>query len=151
MGDAVKRRGLGFAACALASSFWGTGFFFGKIALREMNSGAMVLYRFVFAALVLVPLLFTHRAKFSRREWGVLLVASSAGGAAAVFAAVLWPFADDGEPCEPDGGDDAGDPGAGCGGVYARADGQGGVDGAGCSTVGAVHDCAGAWAGARRR
>ena len=30
--------------------FWGCGFFFGKIALAEMNSGAMVLYRFLFAA-----------------------------------------------------------------------------------------------------
>lgn len=75
----VKRRGLGFAACALASSFWGCGFFFGKIALREMDSGAMVLYRFGFAALVLIPLLFTHRARFSRREWGVLLFASFLG------------------------------------------------------------------------
>lgn len=79
MGFERKRRGLGFAACALASSFWGTGFFFGKIALREMDSGAMVLYRFAFAALVLVPLLFTHRARFNRREWGVLLLASFLG------------------------------------------------------------------------
>ena len=79
MASATKRRGLGFAACALASSFWGCGFFFGKIALREMDSGAMVLYRFAFAALVLIPLLFTHRAHFNRREWGVLLLASFLG------------------------------------------------------------------------
>ncbi len=39
----------------------------------------MVFYRFIFAAIVLVPLLFTHRAKFSRREWGVLMVASLLG------------------------------------------------------------------------
>ena len=75
----VQRRGLGFAACALASSFWGCGFFFGKIALAEMPFGAMVLYRFAFAALVLLPLLFTHPARFDRREWGVLLVASFLG------------------------------------------------------------------------
>ena len=79
MHSATKQRGLGFAACALASSFWGCGFFFGKIALREMDSGAMVLYRFAFAALVLLPLLFTHRAEFNRREWGVLLIASFLG------------------------------------------------------------------------
>ncbi len=79
MGVLLKRRGLGFAACALASSFWGCGFFFGKIALREMDSNAMVLYRFLFAAVVLVPLLFTHRARFNRREWGVLLLASALG------------------------------------------------------------------------
>ena len=32
----TDRRTLGFLACALASSFWGCGFFFGKIALTEM-------------------------------------------------------------------------------------------------------------------
>ena len=43
-----KRRALGFAACALASSLWGCGFFFGKIALAEMSFAHMVLYRFLF-------------------------------------------------------------------------------------------------------
>jgi drug/metabolite transporter (DMT)-like permease len=70
---------LGFAACALASMFWGCGFFFGKIALVEMNVGAMVLYRFLFAALGLLPLVATHRPGLNRSEWGRLLFASALG------------------------------------------------------------------------
>ena len=72
-------RGLGFAACLMASALWGCGFFFGKIALNEMNVGAMVFYRFGFAVLVLLPLLATHRPGLNRREWGVLLLASFLG------------------------------------------------------------------------
>ena len=74
-----KRRALGFAACALASSFWGCGFFFGKIALAKMSFAHMVLYRFLFAMVVLLPLLVTHRPGLNRREWGLLLVASFLG------------------------------------------------------------------------
>ena len=72
-------RALGFAACALASAFWGCGFFFGKIALAEMNVGAMVFYRFAFAMLGLLPMLFTHPSRLSRREWGWLLLGSFLG------------------------------------------------------------------------
>jgi drug/metabolite transporter (DMT)-like permease len=75
----IRRRGLGFAACALASAFWGCGFFFGKVALEEMNVGAMVLYRFAFAVLVLSPVLFTHRPGLNAREWRILLAASFLG------------------------------------------------------------------------
>jgi drug/metabolite transporter (DMT)-like permease len=74
-----KGRGLGFAACALASTFWGCGFFFGKIALAEMNVGGMVFYRFAFAVLGLIPLLFTHRPGLNRREWAWLLFGSFLG------------------------------------------------------------------------
>jgi drug/metabolite transporter (DMT)-like permease len=74
-----SRRRLGFAACLVASALWGTGFFFGKIALEEMNVGAMVFYRFGFAVLVLLPLLITHKPGLDRREWGVLLMASFLG------------------------------------------------------------------------
>jgi drug/metabolite transporter (DMT)-like permease len=74
-----KRRTLGFAACAVASCFWGCGFFFGKIALEEMNSSFMVLYRFLFAMPVLLPFLITHRPGLSRREWGWLTLASFLG------------------------------------------------------------------------
>jgi drug/metabolite transporter (DMT)-like permease len=72
-------RKLGFAACALASSFWGCGFFFGKIALNEMSAGAMVFYRFAFACLALLPVLFTHRVHFSRREWSILAFSAFLG------------------------------------------------------------------------
>jgi drug/metabolite transporter (DMT)-like permease len=74
-----NQRSLGFAACALASMFWGCGFFFGKIALAEMNSGAMVLYRFLFCALGLLPFILTHRPGLNRREWLTLLLASVLG------------------------------------------------------------------------
>ena len=79
MPEPRKNRTLGFASCALASSLWGCGFFFGKIALVEMGVGAMVLYRFLFATLVLLPLLFTHRPTFNRREWGTLLFCAFLG------------------------------------------------------------------------
>ncbi len=72
-------RALGFAACALASSFWGCGFFFGKIALAEMNVGAMVFYRFAFALLGLTPIFFTHRPHLNAGEWRLLLLASFLG------------------------------------------------------------------------
>jgi drug/metabolite transporter (DMT)-like permease len=79
MGEVRQRRGWGFAACALASCFWGCGFFFGKIALAEMSSAFMVLYRFLFALVPLLPLLVLHRPRFSRREWGLLAMASFLG------------------------------------------------------------------------
>jgi drug/metabolite transporter (DMT)-like permease len=74
-----KSRTLGFLACTLASSFWGCGFFFGKIALAEMSVGAMVLYRFLFATLGLLPLLITHRPRFNAAEWRTLLLAALLG------------------------------------------------------------------------
>lgn len=74
-----QHRGRGFLACATAGAFWGCGFFFGKIALAEMNVGAMVFYRFLFATLGLLPLLFTHRPRFTSKEWGTLLLAAFLG------------------------------------------------------------------------
>ena len=44
-----------------------------------MNSGAMVLYRFLFATLGLLPFLITHRPGLNRREWLILLLASLLG------------------------------------------------------------------------
>ena len=79
MPQPIKNRALGFASCALASSLWGCGFYFGKFALAEMNVGAMVLYRFLFATLALAPLLLTHRPRFTRADWGLLLLASFLG------------------------------------------------------------------------
>ena len=79
MYSAHRQKTVGFLACALASAFWGCGFFFGKIALAEMNVGAMVFYRFAFASLVLAPFLFTHRARFNRAEWRALLICAFLG------------------------------------------------------------------------
>jgi drug/metabolite transporter (DMT)-like permease len=74
-----KSRALGFLACGVASCFWGCGFFFGKIALAEMSSAHMVLYRFLFAMPVLLPLLVTHKPGLSPREWAWLALASFLG------------------------------------------------------------------------
>ena len=74
-----RHRTLGFGACALASSFWGCGFFFGKIAMAEMNFAHMVLYRFTFAVLALLPLLIKHHPRFSRRDWTLLTVSAFLG------------------------------------------------------------------------
>jgi drug/metabolite transporter (DMT)-like permease len=79
MPDPRQSRTLGFAACFLASALWGCGFFFGKIALAEMNVGHMVLYRFLFAVLVLVPLLLTHKPRLDAAEWRLLLLCSLLG------------------------------------------------------------------------
>jgi drug/metabolite transporter (DMT)-like permease len=75
----THNRKLGFLCCALASSFWGCGFFFGKIALAEMGVGAMVLYRFLFATIAFIPLLILHRPGLNRREWGTLLLCAFLG------------------------------------------------------------------------
>ena len=74
-----RHRALGFLACALASSFWGCGFFFGKIALAEMSFAHMVLYRFLFALAALAPLLVTHRPGLNGREWATLALAAFLG------------------------------------------------------------------------
>jgi drug/metabolite transporter (DMT)-like permease len=74
-----QNKPLGFAACTIASALWGCGFFFGKIALDEMSVGHMVLYRFLFAVVGMLPLLFTHRPHFNRKEWLVLIAASFLG------------------------------------------------------------------------
>jgi drug/metabolite transporter (DMT)-like permease len=74
-----RRQVLGYGACALASVLWGTGFFFGKIALEEMGVAHMVLYRFLFACVVLAPLALRHRARLNAPEWRRLLIASFLG------------------------------------------------------------------------
>jgi drug/metabolite transporter (DMT)-like permease len=79
MSATSKHRAVGFLACALASSFWGCGFFFGKIALAEMSFAHMVLYRFLFAMVILLPLLVTHRPGLNRSEWATLALAAFLG------------------------------------------------------------------------
>lgn len=76
---ASKHRAIGFLSCALASAFWGCGFFFGKIALAEMGFAHMVLYRFLFALAPLLPLLVTHRPGLNGKEWRTLALAAFLG------------------------------------------------------------------------
>jgi drug/metabolite transporter (DMT)-like permease len=70
---------LGYGACALAGCFWGTGFYFGKIVLAHMGVGHMVLYRFAFACIGLLPFALRHRPRLDGREWRLLLIASFFG------------------------------------------------------------------------
>jgi len=74
---------LGYGACALAGCLWGTGFYFGKLALREMSVGHMVLYRFLFASVGMAPVLFAHSRnpgpRWTGREMRTLLLSSALG------------------------------------------------------------------------
>ncbi len=72
---------LGYGACALASSLWGTGFYFGRLALNEMSVEHMVLYRFLFACVGMLPVLVIHRRSFrlTRSELRTLLTAAAFG------------------------------------------------------------------------
>src|SRR5262245_24199376 len=76
---ATGSRPLGLLACAAAGTLWGTGFFFGKIALREVSVGHMVLYRFLFATVVISPLAFRRGQPWSRRDWTILLISAFFG------------------------------------------------------------------------
>lgn len=70
---------LGYGACAIAGCLWGTGFYFGKLALREMGVGHMVLYRFLFAAIGFLPIVLLHPARLRLSEWRIVLIASFLG------------------------------------------------------------------------
>ncbi|HEX4756369.1 MAG TPA: DMT family transporter [Terracidiphilus sp.] len=75
-------RFLGYSACALAGCLWGTGFYFGRLALNEMSVEWMVLYRFVFASLGMLPVMLLHRKSRLRLTWAelrVLLIAAGFG------------------------------------------------------------------------
>jgi drug/metabolite transporter (DMT)-like permease len=72
---------LGYGACLVAGSLWGTGFYFGRLALNEMSVEAMVLYRFLFASLGMLPVAFIHRLRFrlTAAEVRLLLICSFLG------------------------------------------------------------------------
>jgi drug/metabolite transporter (DMT)-like permease len=82
----ARLRFLGYGACALAGCLWGTGFYFGRLALNEMSVESMVLYRFAFASLGMLPVMLFHARSQGLRglrltgaEVRVLLVASFFG------------------------------------------------------------------------
>ncbi len=77
----LPKRSLGFAACAAAAALWGTGFYFGKIALRELSVSHMVLYRFLFGALPMVAVAARRRRRtpFNRSDWTMLLLGAFFG------------------------------------------------------------------------
>ncbi len=66
-------------ALATAGCFWGTGFFFGKVALNEMPVASMILFRLTFACAGLLPAILFERPHFQQNELGWLLAASVLG------------------------------------------------------------------------
>jgi drug/metabolite transporter (DMT)-like permease len=76
-GEQRAGQSAGYLACALAGCCWGAGFFFGKIALTQLGVGHYVLYRFLFACLGILPIV--ELPRFSRHEWGLLLVGALLG------------------------------------------------------------------------
>lgn len=66
-------------ALATAGCLWGTGFFFGKIALNEMSVSNMVLFRFAFTCVGLLPFIFFDRPRFAGGEWVWVIAASVLG------------------------------------------------------------------------
>lgn len=74
-----RGRFLGYGACALAGTLWGTGFYWGRLALDEMSVEHMVLYRFFFACLGMLPVLVTHRVRLTRSETRTMLLAAAFG------------------------------------------------------------------------
>ena len=69
----------GYGACALASCLWGTGFYWGRVALDEMSVAHMVLFRFLFGSLGILPVIVTRRVRFTRSERWVLLLTAAFG------------------------------------------------------------------------
>jgi drug/metabolite transporter (DMT)-like permease len=70
---------LGYGACAVAGSLWGTGFYFGRIAMNEMNVEHMVLYRFLFACVALLPVALLNRVRLTGGEVRILLISAAFG------------------------------------------------------------------------
>ena len=80
-GETISRRiqFLGYGACALAGCLWGTGFYFGRLAMNEMSVEHMVLYRFLFACLGMLPVILLNRVRFTRGEIRLLLISATFG------------------------------------------------------------------------
>ncbi len=70
---------LGYGACALAGCLWGTGFYFGRLALNEMSVEYMVLYRFLFACVGMVPVMLLNRVRLNGEELRLLLISAALG------------------------------------------------------------------------
>ena len=70
---------LGYGACALAGTLWGTGFYWGRLALNEMSVGHMALYRFLFASLGMLPVALCNRVRLTWPETRTLLLAAALG------------------------------------------------------------------------
>src|SRR5580658_4241474 len=71
----------GYGACELAGCLWGTGFYWGRLAMNEMSVEHMVLYRFLFASLGMLPIVIANRTRFhlTRSETRTLLISAAFG------------------------------------------------------------------------
>ncbi len=58
----------------MAGCLWGTGFYCGRLALNEMSVESMVLYRFLFACLGMLPVALIHRVRLTWAETRLLLI-----------------------------------------------------------------------------
>ena len=72
-------RFLGYGACASAATLWGTGFYWGRLALNEMSVDHMVLYRFLFACVGIAPVMLRNRVRLTAREWKTVLLTAAFG------------------------------------------------------------------------
>jgi drug/metabolite transporter (DMT)-like permease len=70
---------LGYGACALAGCLWGTGFYFGRLAMNEMSVEYMVLYRFLFACIGMLPVVLLNRVRLTGEEIRLLLISAALG------------------------------------------------------------------------
>jgi drug/metabolite transporter (DMT)-like permease len=78
-GNIGRYRLLGYGACALAGALWGTGFYWGRLALDEMSVEHMVLYRFLFASLGILPVALRNRVRLTAGEMRLLLLIAAFG------------------------------------------------------------------------
>jgi drug/metabolite transporter (DMT)-like permease len=58
---------------------WGTGFYFGRLALNEMPVESLVLYRMLFASLGVLPVALLRPVRLTGAEWRTLLGAAAFG------------------------------------------------------------------------
>ena len=63
----------------MAGCLWGTGFYFGRLALNEMGVEYMVLYRFLFACVGMVPVALMSRVSMTGKEIRLLLLCAALG------------------------------------------------------------------------
>ncbi|HET9741316.1 MAG TPA: DMT family transporter [Terriglobales bacterium] len=70
---------LATGALALSGVFWGTGFYFGKVAFAEMSVTQDVAWRFIFGSALLIPILVRSRMRYSRSDLGLIVLASAIG------------------------------------------------------------------------
>lgn len=70
---------LAASSLAIAGSLWGTGFLFGKFAMREMTVSENVAFRLATGAIVLIPVVIRFWKPYRGKELALLLFASVIG------------------------------------------------------------------------